>query len=1451
MKTDLNILLIEDSETDAFLIMRELGKIGKESLFERVDNAVDLNKALEKKEWDLIISDYSMPGFDGITAAKMIREKDVDLPVIIVSGTIGEDVAVEAMKYGATDYIMKNNLRRLNTAVIRELRDYEVKKEAKLAKKKLKESEELYKTLVETSPDAVILIMPSGKIVYANYQTVLLTAYPSLNDIIGRNISDFILPEDIPVAFNNIKKVVEYQKLESKEYRIQQKNGNIKFVEVNVSVLKGENYESSRLLIIARDVTERKASEDALRLFRTLIEQSNDTIEVIDPGTLRLLDMNAKSYQVLGYTREEMLSLTVGDIDPQLSSPELKEVGEELQKKGYAIFESIHKKKDGTTFPVEVNLRLVHVEDDYVVAICRDITERKQAEEKIKKLNRVYAVISGINKSILRSKCREELFNEACRIGTEIGNYTLVWIGIIDKDLKQVKPVACNGPAVRYLEGINSSIEAVPEGSGLTGRAVREGRYVINNEIPCDEKMEPWISKIKQFNLLSGASFPLRNNGEIIGAITFYSTDSSVFDESEVNLLKELSSDLSYAISFMNQEQLRLRAEEALKEKERHLRQILENVDAVFYMLSHNTGEVIYINSAYERIWERSLAKVLNNPNEWLEAVHPADRKLAEELFTQQSGETEYRIILPDGNVKWIWDRMFPVYDDKDNIIYVCGMAADITERKVTVEKIKLVAHALESINECITITDMADNLKFVNSAFCRTYKYSYNELIGKNISIIRSSNNPVEIISAIMPKTLEGGWTGELINKRKGGEEFPVHLSTSLVCDEKENIIGLLGVSTDITERKKAEEKIIYSELQFRSVWENSADGMRLTNEDGIIILVNNVFCKQVGLIKEELEGNPISIIYEGNKHNHIISQHKKRFQSRSVETHIEKKMRLWNGKEVWFEITNSFLEFKAAPTLLLGIFRDITERKKIEEKIMDSEIQFRSVWENSFDGMRLCNENGKIIKVNEAFCNMMKKKKEEIEGEPYDCIYLDREEMHLEKFKHNFATRSVGSKLETEINLWNNSNIWVELSNSFIDIKDNPPLLLSIFRDITKRKDYESGLLNAKNKAEEMNRMKTNFLNNMSHEMRTPLVAILGYSEFLLSEIKNPDLRDMLNGITSGGQRLLETINSILDLSRIDTKKLDLNFAEIDLYKATCEVIEGMNELAEKKNLYLKLAKNAGNVICLLDSKAFAKIVENLVGNAIKYTKSGGVAVEIDREISKKGNTAVLRVIDTGIGIPKESVKIIFDEFRQVSEGLSRRFEGSGIGLTITKKYVELMGGTITVESQLDKGSKFTVAFNEITPAPKKRKDKMKNDKTEPLTRNERHTGILSKRNKILVVEDDIYSRDVVRLCLKDLYEIDFAEKGEKAVQMTENKAYDAILMDINLGIGMSGIEAAKQIRKIEGYKDIPIIAVTAYAMEGDREKFLSNGCSHYLSKPYDKKAMVKLLNEALPAV
>ncbi|QXD14604.1 response regulator [Rhodocaloribacter litoris] len=388
------------------------------------------------------------------------------------------------------------------------------------------------------------------------------------------------------------------------------------------------------------------------------------------------------------------------------------------------------------------------------------------------------------------------------------------------------------------------------------------------------------------------------------------------------------------------------------------------------------------------------------------------------------------------------------------------------------------------------------------------------------------------------------------------------------------------------------------------------------------------------------------------------------------------------------------------------------------------------------------------------------------------------------------------------------------------------------TVVRDITERRETELALRRAKEEAEMLSRLKTTFLANMSHEIRTPLTSILGFAEVLADEFPRVEAK-YIAFIRKSGQRLLETLNSVLDLSMLESGSLKVNRERLDLAEQVAEDTALMEPLAREKGLRLTLHTPPEEVFIEADRGALTRIVNNLVGNAIKFTEHGTVTVTV----RVAGASAELEVRDTGPGIGPAFLPHLFDEFKQESTGMARRHEGAGLGLAITRHLVELLDGRIDVTSEPGRGTVFTVSFPlapqtapppETTPSPDA-------------------TGDLP-RIRVLLIEDNDSIRQLISRMLARHGDVDGARNEREALERAGRHRYDAVLLDVSLSTHWDGVDVLKALRKLPGYAGTPIIAVTAHTLPGDRQRLLDAGFDDYLGKPFTQQQLLQTLHQTL---
>lgn len=396
-------------------------------------------------------------------------------------------------------------------------------------------------------------------------------------------------------------------------------------------------------------------------------------------------------------------------------------------------------------------------------------------------------------------------------------------------------------------------------------------------------------------------------------------------------------------------------------------------------------------------------------------------------------------------------------------------------------------------------------------------------------------------------------------------------------------------------------------------------------------------------------------------------------------------------NGRFIPVELSLSEWE-SSGKKFYTSIMRDISGRLLAEEKIKKLLLGV----EQSPASIIITDSESNIEYVNKKFISVTGYSSAEVIGK--NTRILKSGENDPKIYEELWSNIKAGKEWRGELcNRKKSGDRYWEavLISPLISNDGNITNFIALKEDITEQKKLMKELIEAKDKAEETNRLKSNFLANMSHELRTPLIGILGYAEIIQEKMKDTVYFEMVNTILNSGRRLKETLNLLLDLSYIESNKTEIRMEVIDIKDNINETVKLFKASAEKKNLSIITVFPDEPVSAKLDDKLFSQIMNNLLNNAIKFTNSGGVSIAVSNQANNEYNFVKIQVRDTGIGIPEEKIDIIFEEFEQVSEGYGREFEGTGLGLTLVKKFTELMGGKVGVESEYGKGTVFMLEF------------------------------------------------------------------------------------------------------------------------------------------------------------
>jgi PAS domain S-box-containing protein len=636
---------------------------------------------------------------------------------------------------------------------------------------------------------------------------------------------------------------------------------------------------------------------------------------------------------------------------------------------------------------------------------------------------------------------------------------------------------------------------------------------------------------------------------------------------------------------------------------------------------------------------------------------------------------------------------------------------------------------------------------------------------------------------------------------------------------------------------KRKAIEDILHeSEKRFRIIFELSPVGIILIDEKGTIIEVNSSFCETLGYSRNELLSNNIRL-----------------FTSPALEEDIKNNVaEILSGKTLKHEVTNikkdgttctialyeTMIILPDGKPGILSVSNDVSERKSSLEKMLILSRALESIGES----VSITDLKNEIIFVNSAFCKTYGYKQADLIGKDIGIVRNKIGGKLGEKILSDTITGGWTGEL---INVRKDgSEFPIELSTSCImDENNNPLALIGIAVDITERRRVHLELVSAKEKAEESDRLKSAFLANMSHELRTPLNAIIGFSSLMIDTGKDKDTIANLKIIFDSGQHLLRLVEDILDTSMIEIGQIKIYSEKVGINSILSEVKNIINGERIKENkteieIVLNIDPEKSETYVFTDSRKLKQVLINLLRNSLKFTDAG--YIEFGFTVIDKAGIKYLRFFakDTGIGIDKTNQDVIFNIFRQIDDTHTRKYGGAGIGLSIAKKIVEMLGGEIWVESEYGKGSVFY--FTVPLLSEKSQTEDKASDAIKVVEK------IFSGKT-IMIAEDEVSNFEFLRIFLKKMnIRVLWAKTGVEAVTLCEtDSSINLVFMDIKIPL-MNGYEATKIIKNKR--PELPIIAQTAYVTSDDKEESLKAGCDDYLSKPIKIKQLKDLLNKYL---
>ena len=1251
-----------------------------------------------------------------------------------------------------------------------------------------------YRIFFDSNRDSITLFRLDsegnpGKFLESNPATTALFGYTK-KELLSMSIFDIEnIPEKIREA--RINTILSQGKADF-ETIIKDKKGNERFVEIETILINYEN--EPTVMNITRDITERKQIEENSRKahenLTTLLEAIPDLLFEVGIDS-KIYYYQAHRQNLLALAPDEIIGKYFKDIMPADVTEICFAAINEADEKGWSIGKQYALQLPHGKHWFELSVSPIHdksLTNKRFIILARDINERKLAEEKL--------------------LASEHLLNQTQNIA-RLGSYFLDF----------TTGIWTSSAALNSIFGIDAATEKTIElwvsilhpdwiatMTDYLNKEVIGNRTPFNKEykiIKLDTKEERWVHGIGEI-AFNEEGLPL----SLIGSIQDITERKTVENE--------------------------------LQENKDNLQSIFDSVSEAIYVIDKN-GTFIDVNKGAEEMYQYSKEELIGKSPESVSA--PGRNNLEEVSRMMQSVfengipiSLEFWAVRKNGEIfpKDVFTNKGK-YKGKDVLIVT---ARDISNRKKNEKAIKKTQEKLNNIfnlaNSGIILADVEGNFLEFNNWWLKMTSYSQEEF-SKMKKFAITHPDDIEKSKMWFNKIINGEIDKYQIEKRyvrKDGTIFWGESSVSAIKDKDNKIRSTIGIVTDITERKLAEEALRESEVKYRGLVENSPDGIVTYVEDKITYLNSEALRIVRANSYDQIIGKCVLEFIHPDSKESVIQRMKDVVLRNNASQIVEEKLITILGETVYAEL-------KAIPTLfehqnaVQVIIHDITERKRTQEKIK----QLSQAVEQSPVAIEITNTLGIIEYVNPKFL--------ETTGYSYDEIIgnnpriLKSGHTSTNEYKYLYQTLVSGSEWFGEFHNKKKDGTLYWESASISPILNSQGIIthyIAIKEDITERKLIEQQLIKAKEKAEESDRLKLAFLANMSHEIRTPMNGILGFTELLKEQNLSVDVQqDYIKIIEKSGKRMLNIINDIINISKVESGQIEVTPSETNVNEQFEYLLTFFKPEAAHKKISLFLTKelSSKDTFIKTDREKLYAILTNLIKNAVKFTNEGS----IEFGCVKKGEFLEFFVKDSGLGISHSQKKIIFERFRQANDIISRSHEGSGLGLAISKAYVEMQGGKIWVESEEGIGSTFyfTLPFH----SEYELKEKVIEDKTNVTSIEENKITDL----KVLIVEDDAISKLLITIAVKPFSkEIIKVSTGIEAVDACRNNPdIDLVMMDINMP-EMGGYEATKQIRKFN--KDIVIIAQTANGMQSDHDKALDSGCTDYISKPINITSLSKLI-------